>query len=137
MENSKVPNLVNAGKPKLNVQTVSSAVFGKEGGSAESMKNVHGTMSELAGHVRKAVVRIGALEKKLLEITNRLKLNEDKTEENVKKIKINQGKTEDTAKKVVVLEKKVTIIKNILKNQKGDIGKKLPGKTQDLSLIHI
>lgn len=131
MENSKVPNLVNAGKAKLNVQTVSSAVFGKEGGSAESMKNVHGTMSDLAGHVRKAVVRIGALEKKLLEITNRLKLNEDKTEENVKKIKINQVKTEDTAKKVVVLEKKVTIIKNILKNQKGDIGKKLPGKTQD------
>lgn len=131
MENSKVPNLVSTGKPKLNVQTVSSAVFGKEGGSAESMKNVHGTMSDLAGHVRKAVVRIGALEKKLLEITNRLKLNEDKTEENVKKIKINQDKTEDTAKKVVVLEKKVTIIKNILKNQKGDIGKKLPGKTQD------
>ena len=85
MENSKVPNLVSTGKPKLNVQTVSSAVFGKEGGSAESMKNVHGTMSDLAGHVRKAVVRIGALEKKLLEITNRLKLNEDKTEENVKK----------------------------------------------------
>jgi hypothetical protein len=131
VENSKVPNLVSTGKPKLNVQTVSSAVFGKEGGSAESMKNVHGTMSDLAGHVRKAVVRIGALEKKLLEITNRLKLNEDKTEENVKKIKINQDKTEDTAKKVVVLEKKVTIIKNILKNQKGDIGKKLPGKTQD------
>ena len=131
MENSKVPNLVNAGKPKLNVQTVSSEVFGKEGGSAESMKNVQGTMSDFAGHVRKAVVRIGALEKKLLEITNRLKLNEDKTEENVKKIKINQGKTEDTAKKVVVLEKKITTIKNILKNQKGDIGKKLPGKTQD------
>jgi len=64
--------------PKLNVQNVSSAILGKDGGSNGSIKNIHGTISKLAGHVRKAVVRIGALEKKLLEITNRLKLNENK-----------------------------------------------------------
>ena len=51
--------------PKLNVQNVSSAVFGKDGGSNGSMKNIHGTISKLAGHVRKAVIRIGALEKRV------------------------------------------------------------------------
>ena len=90
-------------KPKMNVQNVSSAVFGKEGGSNESFKKIHGTISKLAGHVRKAVIRIGVLEKKLVGI-----------EKNI----ANDGE-------------KITRIKNILKNQKSDIGKKLPGSSQD------
>lgn len=127
MENSNIPNLVDTKKPKLNVQTVPSAVFGKKGGAEESIKNIHGTISKLAGQIRKAVIRIGALEKKLLEIANKLKLNEEKTEDTANKLKLNEEKTKDTAKKVVILERKVSIIKNILKNQKSDIGKKLPG----------
>lgn len=51
--------------PKLNVQNVSSAILGKDGGSNGSIKNIHGTISKLAGHVRKAVIRIGALEKRV------------------------------------------------------------------------
>ena len=96
MENSNIPNLVDTKKPKLNVQTVSSAVFGKEGGVEGSMKNIHGTISKLAGHVRKAVVRISALEK-------RIETNEEK----------------------------ITKIKNILKTKQSNIGKKLPGGSQD------
>ena len=96
MENSNIPNLVDTKKPKLNVQTVSSAVFGKEGGVEGSMKNIHGTISKLAGHVRKAVVRIGAIEK-------RIETNEEK----------------------------ITKIKNILKTKQSNVGKKLPGGSQD------
>ena len=103
MENSNIPNLVDTKKPKLNVQTVSSAVFGEEGGVEGSMKNIHGTISKLAGHVRKAVVRIGALEKKLADVEKRLSTNEEK----------------------------VTKIKNILKTKQSNVGKKLPSKTQD------
>ena len=51
--------------PKLNVQNVSAAVFGKDGGSSGSLSNIHGTISKLTGHVRKAVIRIGALEKRV------------------------------------------------------------------------
>ena len=103
MENSNIPNLVDTKKPKLNVQTVSSAVFGKEGGVEGSMKNIHGTISKLAGHVRKSVVRIGALEKKLTDVEKRVTTNEEK----------------------------VTKIKNILKTKQSNIGKKLPGGGQD------
>ena len=59
-------------KPKMNVQNVSSAVFGRKSGSDESFKNIHGTISKLTGHVRKAVIRIGSLEKKLLGIENNI-----------------------------------------------------------------
>ena len=63
--------------PKFNVKTVSSAVFGKEeggsnigGGSGESIRNIHKTLSKLSGHVRKALVRIKALEGKFSEVAN-------------------------------------------------------------------
>ena len=65
-------NLPSSTTPKLNVQTVSSAVFGKDGGLKGSMDNIHGTVSKLAGHVRKAVIRIGALEKKFSELEKKL-----------------------------------------------------------------
>ena len=96
-------NLPSSTTPKLNVQTVSSAVFGKDGGLKGSMDNIHGTISKLAGHVRKAVIRIGALEKKFSELEKKLTLNTEK----------------------------ITKIKNILKTQKSNIGKKLPGSDQD------
>ena len=96
-------NLPSSTTPKLNVQTVSSAVFGKDGGLKGSMDNIHGTVSKLAGHVRKAVIRIGTLEKKFSELEKKLTLNTEK----------------------------ITKIKDILKTQKSNIGKKLPGSDQD------
>ena len=103
MENSNIPNLIDTEKPKLNVQTVSSAVFGKDGGVEGSMKNIHGTVSKLASHVRKAVIRIGKLEKQFAQLDKKLTLNSEK----------------------------ITKIKDILKTQKSNIGKKLPGGDQD------
>jgi len=100
--------------PKLNVETVSSAVFGKEdsagGGSGESLKNIHKTLSKLSGHVRKSLIRIKALEFNLSKIT---------------------PKVEEVEKKVIVNAKKITKIKNIIKTQKSNIGEKLPGSNKD------
>jgi len=100
--------------PKFNVKTVSSAVFGKEdsagGGSGESLKNIHKTLSKLSGHVRKSLIRIKALESNLSKIT---------------------PKVEEVEKKVIVNAEKITRIKKILKEQKSNIGKKLPGSNQD------
>ena len=49
-------NIKKPDTPKLNVETVSSAVFGKDdgagGGSGESIKNIHKTLSKLSGHIR-------------------------------------------------------------------------------------
>jgi len=100
--------------PKLNVETVSSAVFGKEdsagGGSGESLKNIHKTLSKLSGHVRKSLIRIKALEFNLSKIT---------------------PKVEEVEKKVIVNAEKITKIKNIIKTQKSNIGEKLPGNNKD------
>ena len=100
--------------PKFNVKTVSSAVFGKEdsagGGSGESLKNIHKTLSKLSGHIRKSLVRIKALEFNLSKIT---------------------PKVEETEKKVIVNAEKITKIKNIIKTQKSNIGEKLPGSNKD------
>lgn len=89
--------------PKLNVQNMPSAVFGKDGGSADSIKKIHATISKLAGSVRKAVIRIGKLEKQFTQLDNKLTLNSEK----------------------------ITKIKDILKTQKSNIKKKLPGGDQD------
>ena len=100
--------------PKLNVETVSSAVFGKEdsagGGSGESLKNIHKTLSKLSGHVRKSLIRIKALEFNSSKIT---------------------PKVEEVEKKVIVNAEKITKIKNIIKTQKSNIGEKLPGNNKD------
>jgi hypothetical protein len=89
--------------PKLNVQNMSSAVFGKDGGSADSIKKIHATISKLSGSVRKAVIRIGKLEKQFAQLDKKVTLNSEK----------------------------ITKIKDILKTQKSNIGKKLPGGDQD------
>lgn len=66
--------------PKLNKTNISSAFFGNEGGSASSIKNIHGTVSKLAGHVRKAVIRVGVLEKNVSSIEEKLKKEPDDKE---------------------------------------------------------
>ena len=77
-------NIKKTDTPKLNVETVSSAVFGKDdgagGGSGESIKNIHKTLSKLSGHVRKALVRIKALEGKFSEVETKLVTNTEKIE---------------------------------------------------------
>jgi hypothetical protein len=85
---------------KLNVDKVSTAIFGKEG---DSIRKIHGTLSKLSGHVRKSLVRIKALESKAGKIENNIEKNSEK----------------------------ITRIKNILKSQKSDIGKKIPGNNKD------
>ena len=82
---------------------MSSAVFGKDGGSADSIKKIHATISKLSGSVRKAVIRIGKLEKQFAQLDKKVTLNSEK----------------------------ITKIKDILKTQKSNIGKKLPGGDQD------
>jgi len=107
-------NIKKPDTPKLNIETVSSAVFGKEdgagGGSGESIKNIHKTLSKLSGHIRKSLIRIKALEFNLQKII---------------------PKVEEVEKKVIVNTEKITRIKKILKEQKNNIGKKLPGSNQD------
>ena len=110
MENSNIPNLVDTKKPKLNVQTVSSAVFGKEGGVEGSMKNIHGTISKLAGHVRKAVVRIGALEKRIE--TNEEKITKIKNILKTKQSNIGKklpGGNQDNTEKTLVETNKILV----------------------------
>ena len=121
-------NIKKPDTPKLNVETVSSAVFGKEdgagGGSGESIKNIHKTLSKLSRHIRKSLIRIKALEFNLSIIT-------PKVEETEKKVIVNTEKTNEVEKKVIVNTEKITRIKKILKEQKNNIGKKLPGSNQD------
>ena len=92
-------NIKKTDTPKLNVETVSSAVFGKEeggsnigGGSGESIRNIHKTLSKLSGHVRKALVRIKALEGKFSEVETKLVTNTEKIERIVKIQKILENK---------------------------------------------
>jgi len=121
-------NIKKPDTPKLNIETVSSAVFGKEdgagGGSGESIKNIHKTLSKLSGHIRKSLIRIKALEFNLQKII-------PKVEEVEKKVIVNSEKTTEVENKLVVNTEKITRIKKILKEQKNNIGKKLPGSNQD------
>jgi len=82
VENSNIPNLVDTKKPKLNVQTVSSAVFGKGGGAGESIKTIFSTIAELSEQLKNAVTRIDSLEEKILSADN-LKPNDDSDDTNV------------------------------------------------------
>jgi hypothetical protein len=135
-------NIKKPDTPKLNVETVSSAVFGKEdgagGGSGESIKNIHKTLSKLSRHIRKSLIRIKALEFNLSIITPKVEetekkviVNTEKTNEVEKKVIVNTEKTNEVEKKVIVNTEKITRIKKILKEQKNNIGKKLPGSNQD------
>ena len=81
------------------------------GGSGESLKNIHKTLSKLSGHVRKSLIRIKALEFNSSKIT---------------------PKVEEVEKKVIVNAEKITKIKNIIKTQKCNIVKKLPGNNKSV-----
>lgn len=109
-------NIKKPDTPKLNVETVSSAVFGKEdgagGGSGESIKNIHKTLSKLSGHIRKSLVRIKALEFNLEKIT---------------------PKVEEVENKLVVNTEKIVKIEKILENKKDNVGDKFSGGGEDLN----
>ncbi|HAW79351.1 MAG TPA: hypothetical protein DCX27_06300, partial [Balneola sp.] len=58
--------------PKLNI---SSAVFGDKdsaGDSTGSIRNIHKTISKLAGHVRKSLIRIKGLEEKFSKVESKI-----------------------------------------------------------------
>ena len=75
----------------------------------DSIKKINSKLGKLAGYVRRAVVRIGVIEKKLLDI---------------EKIIPPKKKLTVIDKRLTNLEKKVTIIKNIIKNQQSSVGQK-------------
>jgi len=112
-------NIKKTDTPKLNVETVSSAVFGKEdgagGGSGESIKNIHKTLSKLSGHIRKSLVRIKALEFNLEKIT-------PKVEEVENKLVVNTEKTTEVENKLIVNTEKIVKIEEILEKKKDNIG---------------
>jgi len=123
-------NIKKTDTPKLNVETVSSAVFGKEdgagGGSGESIKNIHKTLSKLSGHIRKSLVRIKALEFNLEKIT-------PKVEEVENKLVVNTEKTTEVENKVIINTEKIVKIEKILENKKDNVGDKFSGGGEDLN----
>jgi hypothetical protein len=123
-------NIKKTDTPKLNVETVSSAVFGKEdgagGGSGESIKNIHKTLSKLSGHVRKSLIRIKALEFNLSKIT-------PKVEEVENKLVVNTEKTTEVENKVIINTEKIVKIEEILKNKKDSVGDNIGGNQDNLS----
>ena len=92
--------------PKLNVTNVSSAVFGKEGSALGKESNI----GKLARIVRTTRIKVNTIEKILPEHQELIGSNVKKTTKNTKKI---------------------TSIKNTLKNQKSKIGEKLSGSNTD------
>lgn len=90
---------LSAKTPKLKVSSTSFSKDKNINYNDSSIKKIHGTISQLTGHVRKAVIRIGSLEKRITS----------------------QEKRSDAQ------EKKTTKIIDILKTQKSNIGKKIPG----------
>jgi len=92
--------------PKINVTNVSSAVFGKEGSALGKESKI----GKLARIVRTTRIKVNTIEKILPE---------------------HQEVIGSTAKKAFINAKKITSIKNILKNQKSKIGEKLPGSNKD------
>ena len=92
--------------PKINVTNVSSAVFGKDGPALGKESKI----GKLARIVRTTRIKVNTIEKILPE---------------------HQEVIGSTAKKTFINAKKITSIKNILKNQKSKIGEKLPGSNKD------
>jgi hypothetical protein len=123
-------NIKKPDTPKLNVETVSSAVFGKDdgagGGSGESIKNIHKTLSKLSGHIRKSLIRIKALEFNLEKIT-------PKIEEVENKLVVNTEKTTEVENKLVVNTERIVKIEKILENKKDNVGDKFSGGGEDLN----
>ena len=123
-------NIKKPDTPKLNIETVSSAVFGKEdgagGGSGESIKNIHKTLSKLSGHIRKSLIRIKALEFNLQKII-------PKVEEVENKVIVNSEKTTEVENKLVVNTEKIVKIEKILEKKKDNVADKFSGGGKDLN----
>ena len=97
-------------KPKLNVESVSSAVFGRKDGDTslkDSINNIHETLSKLTAHVRKSLIRIKGLESAFENIEEKLVINTENTSKVEKKIVLNTEKTIEVEKKIVNIEKVV------------------------------
>lgn len=71
----------------------------------DSLKSIHGTISKLAGHVRKAVIRIGTLEKKTDDIEKKISVN---TEEEEKKNSLVEALAE-TNRTLVEIQKQLAL----------------------------
>ena len=99
--------------PKLNVTNVSSAVFGKEGSALGKESNI-GKLSRI---LRTTRLKVNEVEKILPE-------HQQIIGSSAKKIKINE-------EKIAKNTEKITRLKNILQNQKSNIGEKLPGSTEE------
>ena len=107
--------------PKLNVTNVSSAVFGKEEGATLGKESSIGKLARIlrttrlkVNEVEKSITGISA---KFLEIDKKITLNTENITGNIKKTETNA--------------EKITRLKNILQNQKSNIGEKLPGSTEE------
>ena len=122
-------NIKKSDAPKLNIKTVSSAVFGKEdsagGGSGESLKNIHKILSKLSGHVRKSLIRIKALEFNLEKIT-------PKIEEVDNKLVVNTERIVKIEKILVVNTERIVKIEKILEKKKDNIGDNQKDLTKSL-----
>ncbi len=97
-------------KPKLNVESVSSAVFGRKDGDTslkDSINNIHETLSKLTAHIRKSLIRIKGLESAFENIEEKLVINTENTSKVEKKIVLNNEKTIEVEKKIVNIEKVV------------------------------
>ena len=121
--------------PKLNVTNVSSAVFGKEEGATLGKESSIGKLSRIlrttrlkVNEVEKSITGISA---KFLEIEKRITLNTENITGNIEKTASNTEKIKGNIKKSETNAKKITSIKNILQNQKSNIGEKLPGSTEE------
>ena len=105
--------------PKLNVTNVSSAVFGKDGPALGEESKI-GKLSRI---LRTTRIKVNNLEKVVGKQEQLIKLTEEKTNDNIKKSKVNA--------------EKITRLKNILQNQKSDIGEKLPGSTAEKEKVKL
>ena len=99
--------------PKLNVTNISSAVFGKDGPALGEESKI-GKLSRI---LRTTRLKVNNLEKVIVNQEKLINLTEEKTNDNMKKNTINA--------------EKITRLKNILQNQKSDVGEKLPGSTAE------
>ena len=99
--------------PKLNVTNVSSAVFGKDGPALGEESKI-GKLSRI---LRTTRIKVNNVEKVVGKQEELIASTEEKTDNNIKKTKINA--------------EKITRLKNILQNQKSDVGEKLPGSTAE------
>ena len=99
--------------PKLNVTNISSAVFGKDGPALGEESKI-GKLSRI---LRTTRLKVNNLEKVIVNQEKLINLTEEKTNDNTKKNTINA--------------EKITRLKNILQNQKSDVGEKLPDSTAE------